>query len=105
MGKQDMGTRTAIQALVGTLGDDKLRARLERALSGEAAEQERQGGGIRPLVVDGREASKMLGVTVRCVRSWAKQGLLRRVVLPGATRAFGYAVDSIEALANGEVAS
>lgn len=51
-----------------------------------------------PRVVTRAEAARQLGRSLRLVDSLARRGLLRRVKLPGQTRALGLRADDVAAL-------
>lgn len=89
----------AIGALVGQLENGTMRSRFEAVLRGEEPQQP---DAIKQRVVSGDEAARILGMTRRSVTSLAKAGHIKRAVLPGRLRGFGYTRESVEALAVAE---
>ena len=49
------------------------------------------------------EVASRLGVSLRAIDSWARQGILRKVKLPGRIRACGFSSVDIERIAEGRV--
>jgi len=44
------------------------------------------------------DVAKLFGVTPRAVQKWAKEGILRRVTLPGRTYSLGYLESEVKQL-------
>ena len=92
----DSGLLAALQTLVEKLADRQLAGRLAAALRGDDAPK-----GDDPIaqkVLSGEEAAKILGLDRRSVTLLAKQGHIKRVVLPGRVRSCGFLRESVEAL-------
>ncbi len=92
----NQSVETTVRVLIGTLPVN-VRARLVRELAVE----------IAPALPDSNrimrrgEASKVLGRSVRALDLLAKQGHLRKVLLPGRTRAGGFVAADVFALLGG----
>ena len=48
------------------------------------------------------ECARRLAVSVRCVDTWAKKGILKKRILPGHIRASGFLESAVSALIQGE---
>lgn len=53
-------------------------------------------GGVEPLVVSRNEAARMIGLTPKRVDDFTRSGKLKRVYMPGCSRATGILRSSIE---------
>ncbi len=51
-----------------------------------------------PRILRRREAARRLGVTMRAIDKWAREGILRRVKLHGRLRACGFLESDVEHL-------
>ncbi len=51
-----------------------------------------------PRILRRRDVAKRLGVTVRAIDKWAREGILRRVKLPGRVRGCGFLESEVNAL-------
>jgi hypothetical protein len=56
-----------------------------------------------PRILRRAEAAKRLGVTLRAIDKWACEGILRRIKLPGRTRACGFSERDINELISDHV--
>ena len=52
----------------------------------------------KPRIIRRREAAHRLGCSLRAVDNWTKAGILRKVTLPGRTRACGFLESEITEL-------
>jgi hypothetical protein len=92
----NQNVETTVRVLIGTLPANA-RTRLVRELAVE----------IAPALPDSNrimrrgEASKVLGRTVRAIDMLAQQGHLKKVLLPGRTRAGGFLAADVFALLGG----
>jgi len=55
-----------------------------------------------PEILRRTEVAKRFKVSVRCVDKWAKEGLLRKIRLPGRQRAMGFHAEEVDRLVRGE---
>ncbi len=53
----------------------------------------------QPIIMRRKEVAETLGVSLRAIHKWAKQGILHPVRLPGRKNNLGYRRDDIERLA------
>lgn len=91
----DKPMRAALRAMAGQLEDPALRSAIWQLLDGKTTSAEDDS---KPKVLSGKEAARMLNVTVRTLGSLAKNGSVKRVKLPGRVRACGYLRTSVESL-------
>lgn len=54
-----------------------------------------------PRLLRRKEAADRLSISLRTLDAWAKAGLLKKIILPGKTRACGFSSVEIDALAGG----
>jgi len=54
-----------------------------------------------PRLIRRAEAARRLAVSVRCVDTWAKKGILAKRILPGHARASGFLESAVSALIHG----
>ena len=58
-----------------------------------------------PRILRRREVAKRLGVTMRAIDKWAREGILRKVKLPGRVRGCGFLESDVEHLMFGNTNS
>jgi len=93
-------TRTAIAAIVAT--DDSLTGEERRAI---IARMEQPAAGPRTpadRILSIRDTAGLFNRSGRCIKAWAKAGILPRVTLPGHKRACGFRLSDIEKLIAGK---
>ena len=54
-----------------------------------------------PRLIRRTEAAHRLAVSVRCVDTWARKGILKKRILPGHARASGFLESAVSALIHG----
>lgn len=94
----DRSMLTAMAAMAGQLQDARTRNAIAAVLNGSEPNKQDV---IRQRVVSGKEAARILNLTKRSVQLLARAGTIKRAVLPGRSRGFGYLRDSVEELATG----
>ena len=95
----DKGIIIGMLAMNEQIQNSKLRNAIAEVLRGGEPQQPDE---IKQRVVSGDEAARILGLTRRSVLNLVKAGSIKRAVLPGRLRGFGYTRDSVEALAVAE---
>ena len=101
MSNADKSMIAAVRAMVGQIGDERTRDALKAALDGESVPR-RVDVQLRKEVLSAADVAVMLNCTRRTVGNLCKQGLIRKVHLPGRRRSLGYRRDSVEAFIQGE---
>ncbi len=56
-----------------------------------------------PRILRRDEVARRLSVSLRCVDRWAQIGMLRKIKLPGCTRAVGFLDSDINSLITGKI--
>ena len=56
-----------------------------------------------PRIIRRDEVARRLSVSLRCVDRWAQIGMLRKIKLPGCTRAVGFLDSDINLLITGKI--
>ena len=101
MSNADKSMVAAVRAMVGQIGDEKVREALRAALDGESVPR-KVDTVLRKEVLSAADVATMLNCTRRTVGTLCRQGLIRKVALPGRRRSLGYRRDSVEAFIRGE---
>ena len=100
MSNADKSMVAAVRAMVGQIGDEKVREALRAALDGESVPR-KVDTVLRKEVLSAADVATMLNCTRRTVGTLCRQGLIRKVA-PGRRRSLGYRRDSVEAFIRGE---